>query len=1554
MPIELNNYICVPPPLIPAGSGITPAKEAASAKEEGCVPFKDDPDTYFNVKRAQARLMDKILKKRDTDNDKPDFDMMVEAYTIRWLIGRELGNDYILQDGQEKLFTDYYKIGRDVASLVAYLQDPGHYSLVERKQMVMRVRFWQAKITLILIGDIENPDSRRVLHLLFQGAPSLAVKFADKDAYGNAEKLEMLREFYQHLPKLYDDLLEKPRHPKDKDKRGDPLLEAECLLAQYELRASDPTAKLEPSKDLGYLKTLLTRVTAEMKNQGDKVYYIHNRIPDQGNIPKYLRAKGGSTKYWKGDAIRRREANRYLAQAQVLQARLTVLETGYRSPDFVGNMKTALRHLSEAQQLIDKYGDDPKQIQIALDDLGAPENFSLGKYGKTYGDLLNALFIEYQKAEINYRLGLYYQNQGPSHNLESKTRFNAAQALTENVAGVLQAIADVYGRFKKNPMENSYLLRATLLGQAKRLRADILLARNENQKVNLDLALPLLKETLASVKLTDLKQRLVIDESESVARLRLSRADALLRQRSKDQAVETAKINEAEGILKPLSDKLKKTPAEQPPYAVRLAGSIKLMQAKLELAKYHLTELDEQHAREAIKLLSEIIPKPESDGQYRPTPSTWPAGRLPYHGLLEDYELSFALQTRAEAKSSLGDFSGAKVDFKGALEVYKNADGKSLNYFALVGQADLANWSGNYEEAATLYDQALKGYNLPDGVKDRIALGQAEAVLRQKTLSPEAIADAEADKVIEVARRIMMTSDELPLIERALQSLVEALVAQKRAGKDGLEMLRDKLFAQNFDLAGYLRQPFRKFETLPAQKDIALKGAQPRDYARASFQLALADGFQFIYQYQAGKDLLAGFTEKYKGYFDDTKKNLIHPHYLLAAAELDLRLNQNNKLAAEKIAGNIRTAAKEIFALKGDRRDPYLTARALNDLIDICVNNDQFDQALAFTYLALGKQPPEIKKEFEALKLDGVIKPEVTGLTLDQAADEAGKLWPGNFNVNEVFHNKGLDKKWQLFSRDLRIKQAEIMAWTKNFEQAGKLFGQVAADIDKAPAEEKKLFRESLTLQKARILVGLGNIASQSRVHQNFGAALKYYDAALKLISELKAADHGQELILVMTELYVNLANVRRYGRGVDDQKKRIKELDESAVYYQKAADLAEKIKGNDDLKYYHLARIYFGLAKIAEERGHLYLQEAGEAVEYRPSDLLAKAEAFWAKIVRQDKYANQQLDGELKINYQNLARGWQAPNFQLTTRSIHAPRGLIKQAAEEMRLALKLTESFTNLWGSKLEVDMIGKINLDSDLQSGSTIETAFLGVRAKPLYWLSVEGDYKLGSSAQIKPDFLMQYLSTPTLMLSLDMSAPGDIPFIRGLSSTVATDLYLSSKDKGANYRDSRYANLFYNFGRHSNPFVQAGSLGLQAYSFGFFYNGDLLKRFRLAPTATYELDLKELDFKDKDSWFNKLVKHNGMVRLGVEASLIGEWAFNPMRFNNAMTTVRQDNLGFSAGAHMQFNCRPWPILGQVKANLFINYEYIYQDLQNYYHLDNREQTKLEFGLGLSHTF
>jgi len=775
---------------------------------------------------------------------------------------------------------------------------------------------------------------------------------------------------------------------------------------------------------------------------------------------------------------------------------------------------------------------------------------------------------------------------------------------------------------------------------------------------------------------------------------------------------------------------------------------------------------------------------------------------------------------------------------------------------------------------------------LPIDVTMRARLGLAEVALRLRTMDPGYDATPEANKVIDLARAILERSEETFMLERALESYTEAVVARKRGGEKLLARLREDLVNGNFNIS-------RLIGTATALRDPEL-----RERVKASLTLKIADGYIFIQKYLDANAILSGFEIKYKPVIDS--KPMIGAHYYLSYGEHKYRLNQNDFAAVDAM----HKAARIIFNPVEKNKDPYLASRVIMNLVDIHVNRDNFAEALVMIYNTLQQDPEKGLEQLGGLVKPGRYKAAQTEVAYDLQWD----------NVKAIYDRKNLGKKWVLFDRELRLKLAEIMIYTRNFAPAQELLLKLDQEISAPVAGIESLYAITLSLQKARIRIGLGNIFSQRKISirkdEDFRQALRHFLEARDLIeNKLTEGYPGQELVLAKTELYLNLANVYLYGAGCKD----IKLAEE---FYLQARDQAEEISGNDDLKNYHLSRIFLGMAKVAQDQDELHF----EGKKRWPGDLLARSRQYADKIVRKTNFAyNQLITKDLRLNHQNLTFEWKNPIASAETSVINSNQRI--ERSSEMRTTLRLVEPLhlNNIFGlDNLELGAVFKTNTDINLHSGAGFQSYYFGLLLKPAYWLNAEADFKLPFLTHTvgSGDKHLKYLTNPDHSVALWLKLPTQLRGWRGLSATAVTELFRKETEL-----NSVYANLMYNVGRDStDPLLQGASAGAQFNYFKFPYDGLFPARLRLyAPTLKYEVDLKHFDLTESTRFTSD------MLRLGFEAALIYEYATDPYRSGPKTILTDKDNLGFSAGANLLWNS------GLFKLRVYYRYEGIWQDIK-----------------------
>ncbi|MFH1826419.1 MAG: hypothetical protein ABH823_03925 [bacterium] len=549
-----------------------------------------------------------------------------------------------------------------------------------------------------------------------------------------------------------------------------------------------------------------------------------------------------------------------------------------------------------------------------------------------------------------------------------------------------------------------------------------------------------------------------------------------------------------------------------------------------------------------------------------------------------DYRPIMTPRLRSSIYQTLAELALEDDDLIKAEELFtKSICYYPYNVYTQLALGDLANWRGDFKTAREIYHRIERDPRFSIEIKRRVKLALAEVDLREATLNPGNDASAQAEAIIKIALEILEKSEESFMLGRALESLIEGLIAKKDEGLAQLETLRDELLASNFDIKRYLRG-----ETKDPGKTTAIINPLLRDRVQASIYLKIADGFLFVHEYEEAEKIIALF----EGIYDEAERQQlkarypsIYVHYLVSSAEIAQRINQYDEAAILKIfeAATILFAPEP--AMPDAKRDPYLASRVVKDIIDIYVNKDEFELALAMCFAAQGLTLDT--KFSELTEQSGLIDPAKYA-----AAKEAVARILQGVDIKKIFERKGLLLKHKLFAIDIHLKQVEILTWVKNFDLAGRELALVESERrDFATTYGAVLdprFAEQQKLQLARIALVRGNIAAQWLRKQDYELAREFYEIALGHLRGLTARFHGQERILVETELYSNFGNIYRFGQTVKD-------LDLAQKYYRLAEERARLIRGNDDLKYFHLARIYFGLAKLAEEKSAVTLQTFSE-----------------------------------------------------------------------------------------------------------------------------------------------------------------------------------------------------------------------------------------------------------------------------------------------------------------------------------------------------------------------
>ncbi|MFH1826418.1 MAG: hypothetical protein ABH823_03920 [bacterium] len=302
------------------------------------------------------------------------------------------------------------------------------------------------------------------------------------------------------------------------------------------------------------------------------------------------------------------------------------------------------------------------------------------------------------------------------------------------------------------------------------------------------------------------------------------------------------------------------------------------------------------------------------------------------------------------------------------------------------------------------------------------------------------------------------------------------------------------------------------------------------------------------------------------------------------------------------------------------------------------------------------------------------------------------------------------------------------------------------------------------------------------------------------------------------------------------------------------------------------------------------------------PSQLLSKAKKFRDKIIRRKKFAASQLSWELGMSYQVIGQHPVEEASDLaavplfTLQSIffvdNSNKQIDHRGFSENRTTLTLRQPyvFDIADNFNLGVELRASLAESTDLISGGTQNSAYLGLTVQPLPWLRLSFDERLGTLRFNSPDdFVLKYSTDADTILGLEMRSPVDVPFVRGLSGSFRASLFHKHPEL-----DSYYVGLRYGLGRDvPYPAAQLAAVNLSFNKFSFPYRGQTPERSRGQALLEYGYPVKELDLDDHSWWFYD------SVSLLFRAGMFYESAIDPRFDGRREIRDKKDNLGIVLG-------------------------------------------------------
>ncbi|MDD4179533.1 MAG: tetratricopeptide repeat protein [Candidatus Margulisbacteria bacterium] len=1377
-----------------------PGNNIFMRSEDKTTDCQVDASRYFTVKE---RSLGPLMKFANFNPDYPEIPDKVryELYIVYWLILREMGYNI----NGKKPFTEIEN--NLINQYFIYNTESGLAPRSDKRQYpdpYFRLNFWLAKTAQILANDADNPASRGILRSKLTGSGRSIFRIetpAHDEPLTNDEKVQLFKAIYDNL--IVGLTRNNAMIPEGVWKSGrfsdfptDPLLEAENILFQYFYWSGNPS--VAPSLPFSGANSLESKINQVLRDTADNgslqllrelglsVDGIKKSRMFKGIIPFYLSARSNPENYifdiplndlGRGGSVARQklETIRYLAQALKMRAQLLVMQTPYNHPHYAKRIAAAVRLLEKSQELVSRYLDLDKERVVQ------------NEGDKIYSDLINLIATEQVKATAIYQLALYYRSVDMG---QAEKYFKMAKLTLANIENYLNTLEKAYRERPSHDYVSSFdgyiakarFWRSYILGDTEILGAEIALATNRDLDKAEKTLLELLKTpellTPQSKKKTQLLLTEVYLRQDQSTKALLTLAGVLntdFNPTASGAMAEALRIISTGGPLDP---------------AIPMAGTLRLQQIKTLISAAYASDNRALFSR-VLALSDELIIAARPEGA-DPTPVAEAGQRRPNNGLLEDYELSIAIQTRAEAYLGLDNFDTARADFEASASVFRTPEPNSvpLNNFANLGRADIYNWTAIYKEAIEAYELVLKQPNLTASARRRAELGLAETYLRQKRLDPTVGANTVeelANAVLTAANNILAAKNsESYLLQRATESKIEALGALKLKGRE--ELLR------------------------MAKEMITAKTAgKPWTY------LKIVDELLFIREFGLAKQFLTEFTQKWPNLAE--RDALTQAKYHVALAELDIFQREYNSGTLD----NLLAAATKFFS-SGRQNDTFLARRIISDLI--LYYNDDGDYKASLALIAVVLNSGATAEDIHVLCSGQPLSAENTPSDSDKEkytrllAAAQGTI--NKTDIHALFKRMGLEKNlWVTFTNELILEQAKILLYQKNFE-----------------------------------------------------AALAAFEAIEKKIETI---GDGSKV-----ELYYFLGEIYRYG---------LKEYAKAREYYLKAEELAQTLTGDDDFKYFALARIYSGLAMIRRKVKTVTIRET----EYtRGNQLLDLATQYAAQIETE-----WQIDeAQKKISEARRSLQTDSP-VELSYSYFSDSDGVV-----ESRFKLRAGFPFEFPGIGNSEVTIMPYLLTTIDQRADARLQNYFGGVKVSPTEWLGFDINHRFASQFLQGKRIPLRYLRFPDISFGTRLQGPDDIPAIKGAVLQGDLEMFSSHKREMDTYHVGGSYPFLYQFFENdwTNGFALTGDLSRYSFPYSRFFQ----ERLRANGGIRYQFIPPMAD------WIN----------VNVEASLVRESGRDYYDAGNGRTGYKRVlGQGWAGGGGLVFSIPPFPY---IKLRIFGRYE------------------------------
>jgi hypothetical protein len=714
--------------------------------------------------------------------------------------------------------------------------------------------------------------------------------------------------------------------------------------------------------------------------------------------------------------------------------------------------------------------------------------------------------------------------------------------------------------------------------------------------------------------------------------------------------------------------------------------------------------------------------------------------------------LSSAYQTYGEVLMQLKNLRGAERMLRQAIKINKQ------NYGAMASLADILNQRKKYTDAISIYKK-LKSR--------RAQLGLAEVMMRRG----ENYSLANINKLRSIVLAIL--TKEPPgsyLIIRGIQDLVEAYSTKEHLQE--LIILIGKTVLKLDNLTAITDGPLQTAINQALARKVVLS-----DIFKAKLYLQVAEALTWRKKYDKAKELLLRIPAAILTTITKNRRLALLSRILRAELEMEEKKDDAN-IRRIKLKIMDPTLERDIMA----SNNPYLIIRLIKDQIVACYTQKKFAKALRIInkYLVPANNP-HIKK------------------------------------IEQLF--AGRPRSFSEFIFHLKLEQANSLFYSRNYAQALKKYKAILVAINKIEKKNKAL---ALKL-RARVYLNMGEIYF---IKEKYALARTNYHRVVTLLKN----STSKRANLDRAKALIGLGEIARYAPGLED-------LAASRSFYEQAEKSLRDVSSQNPRRIDLEGRIAKGMFAVRGIFGDVFKIWSSLETFHGANDGLSEMQWIFGGSFRLSYLTSKLRDWHTTLNVQlDLAKNEEGKTLRLTTpyiglRYLHvAPPNWSISAGLEGRIGpvgrtfgnVKLGDKivFTNqpdlklnlfIWSKWVSFGMAANIEVSSreNAENMSTFNVALMKNFAYLKKWwikgLSLGIDYNY---------FNFTYLGDFTKMHSI------------GLGGRYDLEIYKSDRGNFRATLNARLKQLFYHTNGEWHYGVEGGA-GLRL---------DIYNRFRLDANYT----------------------------------------------------------------------------------------------------------------------